>query len=175
MWRLCVVFWLIFVAQTTWFSQSFSALGGVRVDLPLVFVISVGLLWGARAGLICGLAAGLFWGVVTSFNPGSFAVSRMIVGGVCGTFDQRFSRDNPIAVPLCMAGGTLLAHVIFGLMSPESFALPWGRFLIGVALNTICGIALHFSLLYFGLVPRDMQGDYGRRESGHYLQERPRK
>ncbi|HEY0076923.1 MAG TPA: rod shape-determining protein MreD [Abditibacteriaceae bacterium] len=155
MWRIAILLWLAFVLQTTWFCQPFNTLGGARVDLPLLVVISVGLLWGARVGLICGLAAGLLSGVITSYNPGSLAISRLIVGGICGTFDRRFSHDNPLAVPLCMAGGTLLAHVLFGLMSPADFAQPWGRFWGTVALNTVFGTLLHLGLLQMGFAPRD--------------------
>lgn len=155
MWRIAILLWLAFVLQTTWFAQPFATLGGARLDLPLVVVISVGLLWGARIGLLCGLVAGLLSGVVTSYNLGSLAISRLVVGGVCGTFDRRFSHDNPLAVPLCMAGGTLLAHVLFGLMSPADFAQPWGRFWGMVALNTVFGTLLHLGLLQIGLVPRD--------------------
>lgn len=169
MWRLIIVFWLVFVLQTTWLAQPFSLFGKARVDLPLLMVISVGLLWGARAGLICGLAAGLIDGVVSSFNPGSFAISRLIVGGICGTFDQRFSRDNPVAVPLCMAGGTLLAHAIFGLMSPESFAQPLGRFLSTVLLNTIFGTLLHLAFFYLGLLPRDAEQEYMTQKPARYV------
>ncbi len=76
MWRFVILFWLAFVLQTTWLAQPIGALGGARVDLPLLLVISVGLLWGARAGLICGLAAGLVSGALSSYNPGSFAISH---------------------------------------------------------------------------------------------------
>ncbi len=169
MWRLLIVFLLVFMLQTTWLAQPFGALGHARVDLPLALVVSVGLLWGARAGLICGLAAGLVGGMISSFNPGSFAISRLVVGGICGTFDQRFSRDNPVAAPLCMAGGTLLAHAIFGLMSPASFALPIGRFLGMMALNTVLGTLLHLAFLYFGWVPRDAQQDYMTPKQSYYV------
>ena len=157
MWRLVILFWLAFVLQTTWLAPPIGVLGGARMDLPLLLVISVGLLWGARAGLICGLAAGLVSGALSSYNPGSFAISHLVVGGVCGIFDQRLSRDNPIAVPLCMAGGVLLAHAIFGLMSPESFAQPLGRFFSGVVINMVIGTLLHLGLLYFEVAPRDAQ------------------
>lgn len=157
MWRIALLLWLAFVLQTTWLAQPFASFGGARVDLPLIVVISVGLLWGARVGLVCGLAAGLLSGIITPYNPGSSAISRLVVGGVCGTFDRRFSHDNPLAVPLCMAGGTLLAHVLFGLMSPADFAMPLGRFLGMVALNTVFGTLLHLGLLQVGLAPRDEQ------------------
>ena len=169
MWRILILFWLAFVFQTTWLSQPFESLGGARVDLPLLVVISVGLLWGARVGLVCGLAAGLLSGVITSYNPGSLAISRLIVGGVCGTFDRRFSHDNPLAVPLCMAGGTLLAHVLFGVMSPADFALPAGRFMGTVALNTVFGTLLHLGILQLGWGRHDEQQEYLTREPPRYI------
>lgn len=146
--------------QTTWLAQPIGWAGGARIDLPLLLVISTGLLYGARAGLVCGLAAGLLCGITSSYNLGSFAISRMVVGGLGGTFDQRFSRDNPLAAPLCMAGGTVLAHMVFGLMSPADFAQPLGRFLCGVLLNTVVGTILHLGLSRFAQTRRDMEDDY---------------
>lgn len=169
MWRIAILLWLAFVLQTTWLCQPFNALGGARVDLPLLVVISIGLLWGARVGLLCGLIAGLLSGVITSYNPGSSAISRLVVGGICGTFDRRFSHDNPLAVPLCMAGGTLLAHVLFGLMSPADFAQPWARFWGTMALNTVFGTLLHLGLLQSGLVPRGEGDEYLTREPPRYI------
>ena len=141
--RFALILYLAFAIQTTWLADGFTWAAGARLDLPLIVVISSGLLCGWREGAVLGLAAGWLSGVVASYNLGSFMVSRLIVGGVSGAFDRRFSRDNPLAPSLCMAGGTLLAHLIFGVMSPSDLAQPWLRLLCTVALNTVAGSVLH--------------------------------
>jgi hypothetical protein len=70
-------------------------------------------------------------------------MSRMVVGGLSGAFDRRFSRDNPLAPSLCLAGGTVLAYLIFGVMSPADFTRSWLQLLGAVALNTVVGSILH--------------------------------
>ena len=150
--RFVVILYLSFAVQTTWLADGFTWAAGARLDLPLIVVISAGLLCGWREGAVLGLAAGWLSGVVASYNLGSFMVSRLIVGSVSGAFDKRFSRDNPLAPSLCMAGGTLLSHLIFGIMSPDDLAQPWLRLLGSVALNTVVGSVLH-SVIARWLVP----------------------
>ena len=141
--RFILLLYLAFAVQTTWLAHGLAWAGGARVDLPLIVVISTGLLGGWQQGAAMGLAAGWLSGVAADYNLGSFMVSRLFVGGLCGAFDRRISRDNPLAPALCMAGGTLLAHLLFGVMSPADFVQPWTQLLGAVALNTVCGIALH--------------------------------
>jgi rod shape-determining protein MreD len=141
--RLALLLYVAFAIQTTWLAEGFGWMGGARLDLPLIVVISSGLLCGWRTGAVTGLAAGWLCGVVTSYNLGSFMMSRLIVGGVSGAFDRRFSRDNPLAPSLCMAGGTVLAYVVFGIMSPADFTRSWLQLLGTVALNTVVGSIAH--------------------------------
>ena len=141
--RLFFLLYLALVVQTTWLADGVAWAGGARLDLPLLVVISGALLGGWRQGAILGLAAGWLCGVAADYNLGSFMVSRLVVGAVSGAFDRRLSDTNPLLTPLCMAGGTLLAHLIFGLMSPADFAQPWPRLLGAVVLNGLVGSALH--------------------------------
>jgi hypothetical protein len=95
------------------------------VDLPLLTVVSVGLLLGWEWGAGYGVAAGLLSGIYAPTSLGSFALSRLVVGGIIGLFDKSFSRDNPFAPPLCAAGATLGANFLFLIMAPTSFPLDW--------------------------------------------------
>lgn len=98
---------------------------GAHVDLVLLTVVSVGLLLGSEWGAGYGLVAGLLTGMYAIPHLGSFALSRLVVGGVIGLFDKGFSRDNLLAPPLCAAGATLGANVLFLIMAPTSFSLAW--------------------------------------------------
>ncbi len=158
--RLFFLLYLALVVQTTWLANGLAWLGGARLDLPLVVVISSALLGGWRLGAMLGLAAGWFCGVAADYNLGSFMVSRMVVGAVSGAFDRRLSPDNPLLTPFCMAGGTVLAHLMFGLMSPADFAQPWPRLLGAIGLNTLAGCALHPLIARFAFP--SLQQDMGQ-------------
>ena len=56
MWSWIAAAFVILVLQTT--SLGFFG-GNLFFDLPLLFIYSIGLFYGARAGLLCGLAFGL--------------------------------------------------------------------------------------------------------------------
>jgi len=122
-WRIWIVLYLAMAVQTTWFAHWRPF--GAHIDLPLMTTISVGLLLGWEMGATYGLIAGLLMGYYTDFNVGSFAVSRAVVGGVCGLFESRFSRDNPFAPPLCAIGGVVLSNLVFLVMSPTEFPVVW--------------------------------------------------
>lgn len=129
--------WVALALQTTWLAHL--SIFGAHLDLPLLCVVSSAMLLGARQGVVFGFVAGLLGGYGAGVSVGSFVVSRMAAGGLCGLFDRRFSVDNPLAPPICAAVATLLSHLIFGLMSPSSFAfVPWmSASLLSAALHAI--------------------------------------
>ena len=136
-WRAWLVLWIAVALQTTWLAH-FSVFGA-RLDLPLLCVVSAAMLLGARQGVVFGFVAGLLGGYTAGVSLGSFMISRMAAGGLCGLFDRRFSVDNPLAPPLCAAVATMLSHLIFGLMSPASFVfVTWmSASLLSAALHAI--------------------------------------
>ena len=122
-WRIWPLLWLLLVLQTTIFARV--APFGVHIDLVLLAVVSVSLLLGMETGAIFGLAAGVLTGYCAGVSLGSFAISRLLIGGGLGFFDKRFSRDNPLAPPLCAAAATLIANAVFGVLSPGEFTFNW--------------------------------------------------
>ena len=136
-WRAWLVLWVALGLQTTWLAHF--QLFGARLDLPLLCVVSAAMLLGARQGVVFGFVAGLLCGYSTGVSLGSFVISRMAAGGLCGLFDRRFSVDNPLAPPICAAVATLLSHLIFGLMSPASFVfVSWmNAALLSAALHAV--------------------------------------
>lgn len=136
-WRAWLVLWVAVALQTTWLAHL--NILGAHLDLPLLCVVSSAMLLGARQGVVFGFVAGLLSGYSAGVSLGSFVISHMAAGGLCGLFDRRFSVDNPLAPPICAAAATLLSHLIFGLMSPTSFQfLSWMNVaLLSAALHAI--------------------------------------
>jgi rod shape-determining protein MreD len=126
--------------QTTWLAHF--SIFGAHLDLPLLCVVSAAMLLGARQGVVFGFVAGLLGGYTAGVSLGSFIISRMAAGGLCGLFDRRFSVDNPLAPPLCAAVATLLTHLIFGLMSPASFVF------VSWMSDSLLSAALHAILIW---------------------------
>ena len=122
-WRIWPLLWLLLVLQTTLLARL--APLGVHLDLALLGVVSVSLLLGMETGAIFGLAAGVLNGYCAGVSLGSFALSRLAIGAGLGLFDRRFSRDNPLAPPLCAAAATILANALFALLSPAGFGFGW--------------------------------------------------
>lgn len=122
-WRIWPLLWVLLVLQTTLFAR-ISPLD-VHIDLVLLAVVCVALQFGTQTGAIFGLVAGILTGYCAGVSLGSFALSRLAVGAGFGMFDQRFSRDNPLAPPLCAAAATVAANVLFGLLSPGEFTFAW--------------------------------------------------
>jgi len=149
-WQTWIILWLVLALQTTLVArwQPF----GSHLDLPLLCVVSAALLLGWEFGAVFGLVAGILTGCLAGLHIGSFAVSRAAVGGVFGLFDRRFSRDNPLAPPICAAGAVLLSKLVYGLMSPGDF-IYWGTTPDGFSFvwwlqRTITSMAVHAVLIW---------------------------
>jgi len=155
-WRIWIVLYVAMALQTTWLADWRPF--GARADLPLLTTVSTALLLGWEMGAIYGLLAGFLTGCFADYNVGSFAFSRAVVGGVFGGFDKGFSRDNPLAPPLCAIGAIVLANLIFWIMSPGDFTLRvWAQStLTSAALNALLMWPLHWLLERFVLPPTRM-------------------
>jgi rod shape-determining protein MreD len=151
--RIWMALLIALVLQTTVFAHF--APFGARVDLPLLTVVSVALLLGWEWGVGFGLVAGLLSGMYVATSLGSFALSRMVAGGVIGLFDKGFSRDNPLAPPLCAAGATFGANFLFLIMAPTEFPLAWwlGKTAGAMAVNALLIWPVHWLMLRFAAPP----------------------
>jgi rod shape-determining protein MreD len=122
-WRIWPALLVAVALQTTWLAHWRP--GGASIDLPLLLVVSVALQLGWEIGAAYGLCAGLLMGFYAGTNLGSFAMSRLIAGGLLGLFERRFSRDNPFTPPLCAMGAVIVANTIFLIISPTEFSVVW--------------------------------------------------
>lgn len=139
-WRIWPLLWVLLVVQTTLLARLSPF--DVHIDLVLLAVVSVALLLGMETGAIFGLAAGVLSGYCAGVSLGSYAISRLAIGAGFGLFDRRFSRDNPLAPPLCAAAAALLANAIFGVLSPGEFTFAWWL------RDTLISCALHAVLIW---------------------------
>jgi rod shape-determining protein MreD len=155
-WRIWIILYVVLAVQTTWLADWRPF--GARADLPLLTTVSIALLLGWELGAIYGLFAGFLTGCFADYNVGSFAFSRALVGGLFGVFDKGFSRENPLAPPLCAGGAVLLANLIFWIMSPADFTLAaWAnRTLADGLLNALLIWPLHWLVARFVLPPTRM-------------------
>lgn len=120
-WHIWPLLWLLLVLQTTIFARF--TVWGVHVDVVLLAVVCVALLHGMETGALFGLVAGVLTGYCAGVSVGSYVLSRLVIGAGFGLFDRRFSSDNPIAPPLCAVAATVIAHIIFGVLSPGTLGI----------------------------------------------------
>jgi rod shape-determining protein MreD len=151
--RIWIALLIAIVLQTTVFARLEPF--GAHVDLPLLTVVSVGLLLGWEWGAGYGLVAGLLTGMYATSSLGSFALSRLTAGGIIGLFDKGFSRDNPFAPPLCAMGATLGANLIFLVMAPTSFPLDWwmSKTLGAMGAHALLVWPVHWLMVRFAVPP----------------------
>ncbi|MCH4157621.1 MAG: rod shape-determining protein MreD [Acidaminococcaceae bacterium] len=68
--------------------------GSVWFDLPLLFVYSVAMLRGAKAGAVCGLLLGLIQDIFTANVFGFHLLTRTLLGFGCGSIKEIVYRTN---------------------------------------------------------------------------------
>ena len=68
--------------------------GSVWFDLPLLFVYSVAMLLGAKAGAVCGLLLGLIQDIFTANVFGFHLLTRTLIGFGCGSIKEIVYRTN---------------------------------------------------------------------------------
>ena len=91
MWSWIAAAFVVLVLQTT----SLGCFGGnLFFDLPLLFIYSVGLFYGARAGLVCGLVFGLLQDVSSPAVFGFYMLTRGLVGYGTGSIKEMIFKNN---------------------------------------------------------------------------------
>lgn len=153
-WRIWLLLCVLLVLQTTVFARISPF--GVHLDLALMAVVSVALLFGVETGAVFGLIAGAFTGYASGVGMGAFVLSRLLIGIGFGNFNRHFSRDNPLALPLCAALATVGAHMTFGIFSPGEFSFEWWmqQTLTAAAVHMFLIWPVHWLFVWFVFVPK---------------------
>ena len=91
MWSWVAAAFVVLALQTT----SLGCFGGnLFFDLPLLFIYSVGLLYGARAGLFSGLAFGLLQDISSPAVFGFYLLTRGLAGYGIGSVKEMIFKNN---------------------------------------------------------------------------------
>lgn len=99
--------------------------GNVGPDLVLVTVACIGITRGRVAGYAAGVLGGF---LVGALGEGSFAavmVGLMLVGFLAGQARGRVFADHILVAPVVALMATVIASVIYLIVSPPSHLLPW--------------------------------------------------
>lgn len=139
-WRVCLALGVAYLIQTTYLAQLL--VYETRCDLLLVVVVCVALLGGQERGAWCGFLAGVLSGYAGAWHLGSFIVSRVAAGAAVGYLPRKVSTENAFAPIICAVLGTLVADLVFLVMSPTNFSLTWWL------RHTIVSCLLHATVAY---------------------------
>jgi rod shape-determining protein MreD len=126
-----------------------SALGGLRPDLLLLFVLAAGMLRGEAAGALWGVGLGFVQDTFSLGMPGTGVLTKGLVGAAAGSLRDQLDCDNPntqaiVAVVATLADGA--AHLALRTILSE------GAGFVGPLLSTVApAAALHGALLPAGI------------------------
>ncbi len=112
MWSWVAAAFVVLVLQTT----SLGCFGGnLFFDLPLLFIYSIGLFYGARAGLLCGLAFGLLQDVSSPAVFGFYLLTRGLAGYGIGSIKEMIFKNNYGYHVLIIGGLSLLLRLLYAV------------------------------------------------------------
>jgi rod shape-determining protein MreD len=149
-WILIPLLGLIAIVQVAWIPLI--PIFGFKIDLPLIVVVTWGLVgpigdaarWGFIVGLFIDLASGLPFGIHT--------LTLTVVGLLVGLGQTTFFRGNLIAPPAMMLISTIFSNIfILAILSVFNWNISWGDYLLRVTLptgilNTVIGPLAYFPL-----------------------------
>jgi rod shape-determining protein MreD len=119
---------------------------GVFPDLPLLMVLSWGLLRGGREGAMWGFVAGLFTDLFSGGPFGAATLSLMTVGSLSGLGQNVGFRHYLLLPPLFALLGTVVYDLIFLLvLAVTGHTVVW--------LETVARIVLPSAALNAALIP----------------------
>ena len=112
MWSWIAAAFFVLVLQTT----SLGCFGGnLFFDLPLLFIYSVGLFYGARAGLACGIAFGFLQDISSPAVFGFYLLTRGLVGYGIGSIKEMIFKNNYGYHVLIAGGLSLLLRALYAI------------------------------------------------------------
>jgi rod shape-determining protein MreD len=130
-----LLFVIAFVVQTTVFPRI--AIEGVKPDLILVITVYLGLVRGPAIGCANGFFAGVIEDVYSGLYLGSNALTKTIIGFVCGIFGKRLYTQSLFAHMLCVGLSTLIDVIL--IYSVNGFGPQWKQVLFyETVYNLIC-------------------------------------
>ena len=123
MWSWIAAAFVVLVLQTT----SLGCFGGnLFFDLPLLFIYSVGLFYGARAGLACGIAFGFLQDISSPAVFGFYLLTRGLAGYGIGSIKEMIFKNNYGYHVLIVGALSLLLRALYAIPAfwPGGFGKP---------------------------------------------------
>lgn len=117
----CIVFLAAMVVQTS--LLRYVSIGGVRPDLVLIIVVYLGLVRGPDVGSLSGFFFGLFKDAFSGTFLGGNALSKTIIGFLCGLLGKRLYTQSYLSHALCVGIATAIDVVL--LSSIYGFTSHW--------------------------------------------------
>ena len=112
MWSWVAAAFVVLVLQTT----SLGCFGGnLFFDLPLLFIYSIGLFYGVRAGLVCGLAFGLLQDISSPAVFGFYLLTRGFAGYGIGSIKEMIFKNNYGYHVLIVGAISLLLRIMYAI------------------------------------------------------------
>lgn len=127
MWSWAAAAFALLILQTT----SLGLFGGnLFFDLPLLFIYSIGLFYGARPGLFCGLVFGLLQDISSPAVFGFYMLTRGLVGYGVGSIKEMIFKNNYGYHVLIIGGISFVLRLLYlvpvlclaGLSEPVAFS-----------------------------------------------------
>ena len=141
-----------FLLQSTLLSRF--TIGGIRPNLLLIVVATVGLLLGRRYGMVSGFIAGLFVDIFFGSIIGIYALLYMYVGYVNGICRKvLFPGDFKLPLVLIVSSDVLYCHfcylIMFLLKGDFSYPYYLSKIIFPEVIYTTLVAILYFPLMKF--------------------------
>jgi rod shape-determining protein MreD len=115
----------------------FIPIGGIIPDLVLVIIVYLGLLRGPETGCFSGFVFGLMQDALSNVPLGSNALSKTIIGFLCGMSGRRLYTQSLFSQILCIGFSTVVDVVL--QLSIQGFGEEWRHMLLYETLyNILC-------------------------------------
>ncbi len=128
------------------------AVGGYKVDAPLLLVVSWGLLSMPGDAAVWGFAAGVFLDLVSGLPFGTQTFALTCIGLLLGVTQSEIFGTNILLPPAAMLVSTVLYNVlILAILSTLGWPINWAEYLVRVTLPSALLNTLALPLAYFPL------------------------
>jgi rod shape-determining protein MreD len=111
------------------------AVWGVFPDLPLLIVVSWGLVRGAQEGIVWGFIAGVAVDLLSGAPFGAATLSLMVVGLISGLASSTVVRAQLILPPVTVFAATMVYDMIFlSVVQVAGQSVDWGGTFVRIVL-----------------------------------------
>ena len=109
-----VIFFLIFFLQSNFFN--WYNIAGIRPNLFIVFILSIGLFLGGKYGIILGITFGILLDIIIGLRVGPNGIMLGVVGLVGGFLEKNFAKENRISFIIMIFVVTIFSEMIYYLL-----------------------------------------------------------